>query len=72
MLTLNAVSVETVGCLQGGTAGVNAHALKSQGLKNTEHKMCDCPIPLVVTCVQCGLGHWLQLINPMEQILDSN
>lgn len=56
MLTLNAVTVETVGCLQGGMAGVNTHALKSQGLKDTEDKMCDCLIPLVVTC--CTVWSW--------------
>ena len=59
ILTHNTVAEEIVGCLQQGMVGVNTHALESQGLKNTEHKMWDCPITLVVTYVQRGLGYWL-------------
>lgn len=71
-LTLSAVAEVTVHHLQGGRAAVNTHALSSQELENTGHKTRDCPFPLVVMCVQCGLGHWLQLIDLVEQMLDSN
>lgn len=58
ILNHSTVAEEAVGCLQQGMVGVNTR-LESQGLKNTKHKMCDCPVTLVDTYVQRGLGYWL-------------
>lgn len=49
----------TVGCHRGGRGGMYTHGLGSQVLENAGHKICGCPIPLAVLCVQCDIGHWL-------------